>query len=81
MSDGIKLSFSDEALKEMAHLAIDKGTGARGLRSILEKSMLELMFELPSRTDVEEVIISKEFVSEGAEPEYILKKTKSKKSS
>ncbi|EDM29002.1 ATP-dependent protease ATP-binding subunit [Lentisphaera araneosa HTCC2155] len=81
MSDGIKLSFSDEALKEMAHQAIDKGTGARGLRSILEKSMLELMFELPSRTDVEEVIISKEFVSEGTEPEYILKKAKSKKSS
>ncbi|WDE98251.1 ATP-dependent Clp protease ATP-binding subunit ClpX [Lentisphaera profundi] len=81
LSDGIKLNFTDDALKEMAHLAIDKGTGARGLRSILEKSMLELMFELPSRTDVKEVIINKEFVANGSEPEYILKKTKSKKSS
>jgi len=78
-SDGIKLNFQLEAMQEMARQAIEKGTGARGLRSILEKSMLDLMFELPSRDDVSEVIITEDFVKSGAEPEYILKKAKKAK--
>ena len=65
----------------MAHQAIEKGTGARGLRSILEKSMLELMFDLPSRTDVQEVIIDKDFIANKGEAKLELKKVKKKKSS
>ena len=78
-SDGVKLNFKIDAMQEMARQAIDKGTGARGLRSILEKSMLDLMFELPSRDDVSEVIITEDFVKNGAEPEYVLKKAPAKK--
>ena len=78
-SDGIKLNFKQDAMQEMARQAIEKGTGARGLRSILEKSMLDLMFELPSRDDVAEVIITEAFVRDGSEPEYIYKKVKKAK--
>ena len=53
--DGVKLTFEDEALQALARLAIDKGTGARGLRSILENVMVDLMYDLPSRQDVERV--------------------------
>ena len=56
--DGVKLTFSDEALKAVAELAIARNTGARGLRSILESAMTEIMYEIPSRHDVAEVEIT-----------------------
>ena len=56
--DGVKLTFSDEALKAFAELAIARNTGARGLRSILESAMTEIMYEIPSRHDVAEVEIT-----------------------
>ncbi len=60
--DQVKLSFTKDALRLLAQEAIRKGTGARGLRAALEKIMLEVMYDLPSRTDLEEVIISRPVV-------------------
>jgi ATP-dependent Clp protease ATP-binding subunit ClpX len=60
--DGIELEFEDEAFEEIAKLAIERKTGARGLRSILEGIMMRPMFELPSKKDVERVIVTKDFV-------------------
>ncbi len=56
--DGVKLTFSEDALRAVAKLAIERNTGARGLRSILESAMTEIMFEIPSRHDVAEVEIT-----------------------
>ena len=55
--EGAKLSFKDAAIKEIATKAINKKTGARGLRSILENILLKTMYELPSQENVEEVIV------------------------
>jgi ATP-dependent Clp protease ATP-binding subunit ClpX len=55
--EGVKLTFKDAAIKEIAHKAINKKTGARGLRSILENILLKTMFDLPSQDNVEEIII------------------------
>ena len=71
--DGVKLSFTDEALESIATLATERKTGARGLRSIIEGFMTHIMYEIPSRNDVEEVIITKECVTDKAEPRLILK--------
>ena len=73
--DGIKLTFEDDAIKEIAKDAVEKKSGARGLRGILEKTMLDVMFEMPSREDVEEVIITKDTVK-GIEPATVIKKKK-----
>ena len=55
--DGAKLSFKDNAVKEIAQKAINKKTGARGLRSILENILLKTMYDLPSQNNVDEVIV------------------------
>ncbi|MBP3224651.1 MAG: ATP-dependent Clp protease ATP-binding subunit ClpX [Campylobacter sp.] len=65
--DGANLKFDDEALSEVAKLAIKRKTGARGLRSIIEEIMIDIMFDLPELSGYD-VIISKEVVSEGAKP-------------
>ncbi len=71
--DGVKLSFTDDALDSIAALATERKTGARGLRSIIEGFMTKIMYEIPSREDVEEVIVTRECVTEKAEPKLILK--------
>ena len=71
--DGVKLSFTDDALESIAALATERKTGARGLRSIIEGFMTKIMYEIPSRDDVEEVIITKECVTEKADPQLLLK--------
>ena len=71
--DGVKLSFTDDALDSIAALATERKTGARGLRSIIEGFMTKIMYEIPSRDDVEEVIVTKECVTDKAEPRLILK--------
>ena len=71
--DGIELVFEDGALREIAHQAIEREIGARGLRSIIESIMMKPMFELPSRDDVEKAIITPEFVRGEAELKLILK--------
>ncbi|MGM9988612.1 MAG: ATP-dependent protease ATP-binding subunit ClpX [Bacillaceae bacterium] len=70
--DNVELAFEDEALREIAKKAIERKTGARGLRSIIEGIMTEVMFEIPSREDVEKCIISPEVVKENAIPKLIL---------
>ena len=71
--DGITLEFEDEAFEAIAHLAVERNTGARGLRSILEGIMMKPMYELPSRSDVEKVIVTAGFVK-GEEDIKIIKK-------
>ena len=72
--DGVELEFTPEALREVAKRAIERNTGARGLRSILEEVMTGIMFTLPSRDDVEKVTITAECITEHAEPTLALKK-------
>lgn len=74
--DGSKLKFTDGALRAMAQMAIKRRTGARGLRSIIEDVMRDVMFDLPSREDVETVVIDKRCVDDHREPKYILKDEK-----
>ncbi len=69
--ENIELSFADEALGAVARRAIERKTGARGLRSILESILLETMFDLPGLEGVEEVVISREVVENTARPLYI----------
>jgi ATP-dependent Clp protease ATP-binding subunit ClpX len=69
--EDVRLTFSDDALRAIAGRAIDRKTGARGLRSIMETILLETMFDLPSLEGVEEVVINSEVVEGRAQPLYI----------
>ncbi|MBB6451941.1 ATP-dependent Clp protease ATP-binding subunit ClpX [Salirhabdus euzebyi] len=72
--DGVELEIEEEALMEIAKKAIERKTGARGLRSIIEGIMLDVMFELPSREDIEKCIITKDtVVIEDGRPKLVLK--------
>ena len=71
--DGVALHFEDDALMAIASLAIERNTGARGLRSIMEGLMMDIMYEIPSRNDVVEVVINADCVNGKAKPEYVLK--------
>jgi len=66
--EGIKLEFTDDALRAAARLAFDRNTGARGLRAVLETAMLDIMYELPSRLDVIGCTITEEVITDNAEP-------------
>jgi ATP-dependent Clp protease ATP-binding subunit ClpX len=66
--EGVELTFTDAALTAIATRAVKRETGARGLRSIMESLLLDLMYDLPGRADVESVVISEEVVRDGAEP-------------
>ena len=70
--DNVELEFEDDALVEIAKLAIERKTGARGLRSIIEATMLDVMFELPSRDDIVKCVITAETITEKADPKLIL---------
>lgn len=74
--DGVSLEFSEDALSAVAKLAIDKKTGARGLRTILEKIMLDIMYEIPDRDDIQKVIINSDCVIKAAPPLLISKSEK-----
>ena len=78
--DGVDLSFSDDAIEAIASLAIDRNTGARGLRSILEEIMLDIMYEIPSRKDIERCLITKECITESKPPELTLSMKPKKRS-
>lgn len=71
--DDVELEFEEDALKEIAKKAIERKTGARGLRSIIEGIMLDVMFDLPSREDITKCIITKETVVDNGVPKLILK--------
>ncbi len=70
--DGVELSFSKDALERVADLAIERKTGARGLRSIMEDVMMETMFEVPSRPDVVAVTVTRDAVEHKKKPKYRL---------
>ena len=70
--DGVTLEFRQDALLEIARLARERNTGARGLRAILEGFLQKIMYEIPDRTDVEKVVITKDTVATGS-PELVLK--------
>ena len=73
--EGVKLNFTDEALKSIADKAIKRKTGARALRSILEKILLDSMFDLPSLHSVEEVVVNEDAVDKDSEPLLIYSKS------
>ena len=75
--DGVELKFDDDALKEIAKETIKRKTGARGLRSLIEKLLMDVMFEVPSKRGVESVVITKDCVL-GKEKPTLVKKSKDK---
>jgi len=72
--EGVRLRFSEGSLRAIARQAHARKSGARGLRSILENTMLELMYDVPSRDDLDEVVISEEVIEQGAQPLLVLKR-------
>ncbi len=68
--ENVDLVFEDAALRAVAKKALERNTGARGLRSILENALLETMYDLPSRTDVGTVVVTEAVIEEGAKPEF-----------
>jgi ATP-dependent Clp protease ATP-binding subunit ClpX len=66
--DGVTLEFKEDALRAVAKEAIKRNTGARGLRAILEDVMLEVMYEIPSRSDITKCMITKEVIAKKEEP-------------
>jgi ATP-dependent Clp protease ATP-binding subunit ClpX len=73
--DGVELEFSDDALEAIADQAILRGTGARGLRAILEEVLMSVMYEIPSRSDVARVVITGEVVLEHVNPTIVPRET------
>ncbi len=68
--DDVKLTFEDDALKAIADKAIKQKTGARGLRTILEDLLLDVMYEIPSKTDIKEVVVTKESIDDKSKLKY-----------
>ena len=79
--DGVELEFEDKAIHAIAHLAVKKETGARGLKGILEKLMLDIMYEIPSLDNVSKCVITEESVTSDKEPILVFDDNKVKKSS
>lgn len=78
--DGVELEVTPDAIKAIAEKALEKKTGARGLRGIMERIMTDIMYDLPSRKDVEKCIITKDTVEADSDPELIVAETKEEKS-
>jgi ATP-dependent Clp protease ATP-binding subunit ClpX len=77
--EGVRLTFAPEALRAAARKAIARKTGARGLRAILEGVMTDIMFDLPARRDVREVVITAEAITDGAPPLVVTERPRQKK--
>ncbi|MHB8842217.1 MAG: ATP-dependent Clp protease ATP-binding subunit ClpX [Candidatus Aquicultor sp.] len=73
--DGVELVFTEDALDAVAHKALGRGTGARGLRAILEHALLDVMYDLPSRTNIKKCVITKEVIEESIEPTLLTEGT------
>lgn len=69
--DGAELEFEQEALDKIVEIAEEKKTGARGLRSVIEVALIPIMYELPSKKDVEKVVITKDVITKKADPKFI----------
>ncbi len=74
--DGVELEFQDEAIEAIVDKAIELKTGARGLRSIIEDIMTDIMFEIPSDKRIEKCIITKETVTQTKNPEIVINENK-----
>jgi ATP-dependent Clp protease ATP-binding subunit ClpX len=72
--DGVKLTFTDKALKAVATQALRRNAGARGLRAILENAMLDIMYEVPSQRGVKEVVVNEETIFKGDKPLVVYEK-------
>jgi len=72
--EDVRLRFTESSLVAVAKRALKRKSGARGLRSILEKVMLDLMYEIPSREDIEECVVSEEVIEQGQEPLVVYKR-------
>ncbi len=79
--EGVKLTFTPEALRAIAKKAIERKTGARGLRAIMEDNLLELMYDIPDKKNVAEIIIDEHVINDGKAPKYVLNKKEDKKAS
>jgi ATP-dependent Clp protease ATP-binding subunit ClpX len=77
--EGVGLTFDPEALRAVARKALDRGTGARGLRAVVEEVLRDTMFDVPSRTDVREVVVTPESVERGVQPLLVLRPEPRKK--
>ncbi|MBT9560309.1 MAG: ATP-dependent Clp protease ATP-binding subunit ClpX, partial [Myxococcales bacterium] len=66
--DGVKLTFTESSLRQVARKALERKTGARGLRAILESVMLDVMYDVPSDPNIREVVVSDECVTENKRP-------------
>jgi ATP-dependent Clp protease ATP-binding subunit ClpX len=71
--EDVGLTFEPDAVKAIASRTLKRGTGARGLRSVIEDIMRDILFEIPSRTDVREVVITTESVEEKRPPLLVLR--------
>lgn len=78
--EGVKLTFTDDALKAIAKKAIERKTGARGLRAIMEDNLLELMYEVPDKKDLSEIVIDEKVIADKKEPKFIYRKEAQKAS-
>jgi len=69
--DDVELEFAPESLEAIADLALKRGTGARGLRAIMESVLLRVMYDVPSRSDIAKVVIEKACIEDGAAPTLV----------
>jgi ATP-dependent Clp protease ATP-binding subunit ClpX len=77
--DGVELEFTDDAIASIADKALERGTGARGLRAIIEEVLLHVMYDVPSREDVGRVIVNREVVEDDVAPTLVPRETEAKK--
>ena len=77
--DGVELEFTDEAVQAIADKALERGTGARGLRAIIEETLLYVMYDVPSRGDIARVVVTGEVVTDGVEPTLVPRDEEPKK--
>ena len=74
--DGVALTFTDGALRQVAKEAVERKSGARGLRAILEQAMLDVMYEIPSRSNIHEVVINEDVIAKRSKPLLIMQEKK-----
>ena len=79
--DGVELEFTADAITAIAEKAMERGTGARGLRAIIEEVLLHVMYDVPSRGDVAKVVVTRETVADEVPPTLVLREPEKKKKS
>jgi ATP-dependent Clp protease ATP-binding subunit ClpX len=75
--EGVELEFEENALKSVVDKAMERGTGARALRSIIEAVMLDIMYHIPSRHNISKCIVTRESIMKSKEPIYLYEERKS----